>query len=262
MGFGKKHGIQFDNKNSLIRYLDEIIFSGSKKIESRYIDNDFDESMTKEPYSKLAKKSNPKLYFIILGATAVTIMLSLIFLYPYLWYNTLNNEKETNDSSIESRTISTNQSHVPIKINNVNKEKYILLNTFGSLGNKPREFNNPSGIAIDHNDNVYIADSQNNRIQKFADNGTYITKLFFQEKAQGQKLIPSFVSVDSENNVYVADAKYDKIQKFNNNGSLITEWKSDNVAGIIADSKSTVYATDYVNDHIHVFVPKVGSFNY
>jgi hypothetical protein len=133
-----------------------------------------------------------------------------------------------------------------------------FITEWGSFGDGNGEFNNPLGIAVDSEDNVYVADSQNNRIQKFTDNGTYITELFFQGKAKGQKLMPSFVAVDTENNVYVADIKYDIIQKFSNNGTFITEWKSDNVAGIAADSKSTVYSTDYVNDHIHIFIPKVG----
>jgi len=128
----------------------------------------------------------------------------------------------------------------------------------GSLGTDQSQFNNPTGIAIDYNDNVYVADSQNNRIQKFTDNGTYLSELFFQGKAKGQNLLPSFLSVDTEDNVYVADVKYDIIQKFSKNGTFITEWKSDNVAGIAADSKSTVYSTDHVNDHIHIFVPKAG----
>ena len=133
-----------------------------------------------------------------------------------------------------------------------------FITKWGSSGNRHGEFNNPLGIAVDYNDNVYVADSQNNRIQKFTNNGTYLTDLLFQGKAKGQKLIPSFVTVDPDDDIYIADKKYDIIQKFTSNGTFVTEWKSDNIAGITADSKSTVYSTDYVNDHIHVFIPKVG----
>jgi hypothetical protein len=309
-GLEKKQGIQFENKNSLIRHLDEIIFS-DRKSKNRHLDNNFDKSMTTETSIRLIKNKQ-KLYFILVGAIAVAIItLSLIFSNPYILNNNLNNGKELNDSN----PIST-------KTNEENKEKYFYVNTLGSLGTDQGEFDNPSGIATDNNnnifiadsknnriqefdefgnfktqwpiynlenysnnlrlfnttgindnppsilgpfavavdseDNVYVADSQNNRIQKFTGNGTYITELFFQGKAQGQKLLPSFVSVDAENNVYIADSKYDIIQKFDNNGTFITEWKSDNVAGIAADSKSTVYATDYVDDHIHIFIPKAG----
>lgn len=317
-GLEKKQGFQFDNKNSLIRHLDEIIFS-NKKSNTSY--TDFDESVINQPTIKSRKKR--KLYFIILGTITTTIILSLIFSNQYFWNTTPDNEK-TSVRSLKSQTVTTDQSQISTKPNE-EKEKYVLLNTFGSIGKDEGKFNNPSGIAIDYNDNVYVADSQNNRIQefddfenfkiqwpiydnknysngskqfndirtknstnnnipvlgpfavavdsednvyvadsqnnriqKFSENGIYITELFFQGKARGQKLMPSFVSVDTENNVYVADVKYDIIQKFTNNGTFITEWKSDNVAGIAADSKSTVYSTDYINDHIHIFIPKVG----
>ena len=34
----------------------------------------------------------------------------------------------------------------------------------------------PNGIAVDSSGNVYVADADNNRIQKFNSNGTFITK--------------------------------------------------------------------------------------
>ena len=36
------------------------------------------------------------------------------------------------------------------------------------------EFSSPFGIATDSSGNVYVADTDNNRIQKFTSNGTYI----------------------------------------------------------------------------------------
>ena len=38
----------------------------------------------------------------------------------------------------------------------------------------PGQFNITYGIAIDSNDNVYVADKNNSRIQVFDDNGTFI----------------------------------------------------------------------------------------
>jgi len=42
-----------------------------------------------------------------------------------------------------------------------------LLYYFGTRGEKPGAFNLPSGMFIDRNDSVYIADSYNSRIQEF-----------------------------------------------------------------------------------------------
>ena len=49
-------------------------------------------------------------------------------------------------------------------------------NMWGHFGLRNGTFNSPQGIAIDPSGNVYVADTNNNRIQKFTDNGTFITK--------------------------------------------------------------------------------------
>jgi hypothetical protein len=45
------------------------------------------------------------------------------------------------------------------------------LGRWGSSGSGPGQFNNPIGIALDGQGNLYVADSQNHRIQKLSTNG-------------------------------------------------------------------------------------------
>lgn len=45
---------------------------------------------------------------------------------------------------------------------------------WGKFGNKPGEFNTPHGIDLDKYGNVYVADRENNRIQKFDAYGNFI----------------------------------------------------------------------------------------
>ena len=42
-----------------------------------------------------------------------------------------------------------------------------FITKWGSIGINSDQFASPRGIAIDPHDNVYIADTKNNRIQKF-----------------------------------------------------------------------------------------------
>jgi DNA-binding beta-propeller fold protein YncE len=42
-----------------------------------------------------------------------------------------------------------------------------LLYFFGHAGSSFAEFQLPSGLAIDSNDHIYVADSYNHRVQKF-----------------------------------------------------------------------------------------------
>jgi tripartite motif-containing protein 71 len=48
---------------------------------------------------------------------------------------------------------------------------------WGSSGNGDGQFSSPTGVVVDSSGSVYVADSGNNRIQKFTSNGTFITKM-------------------------------------------------------------------------------------
>jgi DNA-binding beta-propeller fold protein YncE len=47
---------------------------------------------------------------------------------------------------------------------------------WGLLGSDPDQLNQPKGLTIDEDNNVYIADEFNNRIQKFDSNSNFITE--------------------------------------------------------------------------------------
>jgi tripartite motif-containing protein 2/3/tripartite motif-containing protein 71 len=51
------------------------------------------------------------------------------------------------------------------------------IKSFGSQGSGHGEFNNPEGVAVDDGDNILVSDYGNNRIQKFASCGKFITEM-------------------------------------------------------------------------------------
>ena len=53
--------------------------------------------------------------------------------------------------------------------------KYLF--EWGKKGNKESQFNIPHGISLDSNENVYVADRENNRIQIFDSTGKFIKQL-------------------------------------------------------------------------------------
>ncbi|MFH7813506.1 hypothetical protein ACH0C8_16520, partial [Acetobacter lovaniensis] len=79
------------------------------------------------------------------------------------------------------------------------------------------------GIAVDTSGNVYVADNEND-IQKFTSDGTFIDKLGTSGFLEGQLSNPSGIAVDMSGNVYVADKDNNRIQKFTNYGAFITKW--------------------------------------
>ena len=120
---------------------------------------------------------------------------------------------------------------------------------------------NPRGMAIDSSGYVYVADTANDRIQKFYSNGNFITKWGSEGTGDGEFHWPPGIAVDSSGYVYVADAGNDRIQKFDSDGNFITKWGSSGsgdgefswLEGIAVDSSGYVYVVDSGNDRIQKF---------
>ena len=80
----------------------------------------------------------------------------------------------------------------------------------------------PSGIAVDTSGNVYVADTDNNRIQKFTSDGNFIKEWGRTGSGPGEFSHPSGIAVMNSGNVYVADTGNNRIQKFTSDGKYIS----------------------------------------
>jgi len=85
------------------------------------------------------------------------------------------------------------------------------------------EFNYPFSVATDPAGNVYVADYQNNRIQKFDGMGTYLAQWGSYGSGDLQFISPTGVTTDAAGNVYVIDSNF-RIAKFTGSGALIEMW--------------------------------------
>jgi hypothetical protein len=140
-------------------------------------------------------------------------------------------------------------------------ETYNLIATWGSQGSGNGQFNQPNGVAVDSSGNVYVADSGNNRIQKFDSSGKYLTQWGPYGTTNGQFFQPNSVAVDSSDNVYVADTGNNRIRKFDSSGEYITQWGSygsgngqfKHAIGVAVDSSGNVYVIDSKNKRIQKF---------
>ena len=61
-----------------------------------------------------------------------------------------------------------------------------FVSSFGSGGSKNGQFTNPQGIALDQSGNIYVADQQNNRIQKFDSSGNFLSQIGSLGSGDGQ----------------------------------------------------------------------------
>ncbi len=90
----------------------------------------------------------------------------------------------------------------------------------GEAGAGSNQFNYPSGVTVDSQGTIYVADTGNHRIQIFNNAGVYQKTIGAGEAGSDDQHFdePYGVAVDSFGNVYVADTSNHRIQVFNDAG--------------------------------------------
>ena len=76
------------------------------------------------------------------------------------------------------------------------------------------KFRYPYGIAADANGNIYVADTYNDRIQKFDSAGMYLSQWGTGGSGNSEFSYPQGIAADANGNIYVADSNNSRIQKF------------------------------------------------
>jgi len=88
------------------------------------------------------------------------------------------------------------------------------LTRWGSDGNANGQFTGPRDIAADHLGNVFVLDTGNSRVQRFASDGTYLGQWGIYGNGPGQFDNATAISVDDQGNIYVLDQATNRIQVF------------------------------------------------
>ncbi len=140
-------------------------------------------------------------------------------------------------------------------------DRYIFERLWGSEGSGAGQFSYPRGAATDADGYLYVADSRNSRIQKFAPDSTFITKWGSEGRGDGQFVLPSGVTVDSAGYIYVTDTGNHRIQKFAPDTTFITSWgvlgsgpaEFDSPTGIAAGPDGNIYVVDTGNHRVQKF---------
>ena len=132
---------------------------------------------------------------------------------------------------------------------------------FGQSGiSKPGYFLSPQHLAFDSENNLYVTDLGNARIQKFDSNGNFVIEWGSKGSDPGQFGYPTGITV-SEQFVFVTDNRNHNVQKFDLDGNFISLWGSfgsDNgkfksPKGITVSDEKFVYIVDSGNARIQKF---------
>ncbi|MDP1992397.1 MAG: 6-bladed beta-propeller [Syntrophales bacterium] len=136
-----------------------------------------------------------------------------------------------------------------------------VVRSIGQEGAADGQFTLPESIVQDAQGNIYVADSFNDRIEKFDPDGNYILSWGSSGAEDGQFQGCRGLAIDSANNVYVTDVILHRVQKFDSSGNFITKWGSEGTGigefsapfDISADSLNNLYVVDANNNRIQKF---------
>ncbi len=121
----------------------------------------------------------------------------------------------------------------------------------------------PKGIALDSDNQVYVADEHNQRINVFAHTFEFLRAWGTKGSAEGEIDGPSGLAFDSEDRLYVVDHMNHRVQKFTKDGVFLSAFGSFGDGdgqfnlpwGITVAPSGEVYVADWRNDRIQRFTP-------
>jgi uncharacterized protein (TIGR03663 family) len=140
----------------------------------------------------------------------------------------------------------------------------------GCQGDGRGQFNEPWGIAVDGQGNVYVSDTWNHRIQKFDNQGNFVT-MWGQFGSTGGELGqpalfygPRSVVVGQDGNLYVVDTGNKRVQSFTPGGDFVAQYggsgvvegRFDEPVGLAQDAGGNWFVADTWNRRIQKFDPQ------
>ena len=130
----------------------------------------------------------------------------------------------------------------------------------GGKGAGKGELDSPTGIAVDANGNILVADTNNGRIEKFSPTGAFLSTIGIKGTGYGLLGAPNGIAIDRAGNIYVADAGKHCVEKVAPDGTFIDEWKGPDAGfygprRIAIGSDESIYVVDQGRTRIVKFSP-------
>lgn len=133
------------------------------------------------------------------------------------------------------------------------------------VGTGPGEFDLPHQAALDADDNIYVVDRENRRIQVFDKDLNYMREF----ANEGWNPWDIAISREGDDGFgYIADHATEEVHKIQlSDGKILATWgkqglgpgEFDWVHGMAVDSRGAVYAADTYGQRVQKFVPVPGS---
>jgi DNA-binding beta-propeller fold protein YncE len=125
------------------------------------------------------------------------------------------------------------------------------------------DFAKPTGLAVDQEGDLYVADTLNNRIEIFDADGRFISTFGKAGDGPGYFARPKGVAVDGDGHIWVADGVQDRVQVFNKETQLLISFgghgllpgQFQGLVGVAVDKMNRVFTSE-------IFPGRVQQFRY
>ena len=169
-------------------------------------------------------------------------------------------------SATPSPAFSPTPSPTPLPPSELCVGSYLL--QWGVSGTGNGHLAQPQGVAVGLSGNIYVADTDNQRIQYFSPTGAYLGQWGGSGNGNGQFNNGVYtIAVAPSGNVYAADVGHDRIQVFDPSGVYLSQWGSPGTGNgqfqepysLAVAPSGNVYVADGHNNRIQEFT-STGTF--
>ena len=145
----------------------------------------------------------------------------------------------------------------------VKPRKYKSVFSFGGKGSSAGMFDGPWGVAVNERNEIAVTDRNNNRVQIFSSDGTYLRSFGSKGDQEGEFDDPTGIAYLNNGNIVVADTFNNRLQIFTEQGEYLTQIGGEgNVDhqfnypwGLSVDSDGNIVVADADNNLIKIFTP-------
>jgi len=133
---------------------------------------------------------------------------------------------------------------------------------WGEPGDEPGQFHSPIGIAVNANDEIYVTDLNNARVQKFTLNGKYLGEFDLPlDSPPRDSCIIGGIAIDNQGLLYLSFMTRHKVAVYNDAGEVAREWGSEGEedgefnqpGGVLIRPNGTLLVADQGNHRVQKF---------